>query len=168
MADQQYLVMIAGVYDDVEDAKADFKSIEDLHHKKALAFYESAVFEKDADGQVKILDTDKVTRGRGAAIGAIAGGVLGLAFPPFLLLAGLGAGAGALVGNLASVLGRGNIKEFGEMLDRGQAGVILVGHPTVEGAVEGALTRATEVRKQGVEASADAIQDYVEESDNPI
>lgn len=61
MADQQHLVVIAGVYDSVEDARADFKAIEDLHHEKALAFYESAVFEKEADGQVKVLDTDKVT-----------------------------------------------------------------------------------------------------------
>jgi uncharacterized membrane protein len=97
-------------------------------------------------------------------VGAIAGGILGLAFPPFLLAAGLGAGAGALVGNLASVLGRGNLKEFGEMLDKGQAGVILVGHPTCVEAVEAVLTRATSVRKQGIEASADAIQDYVEET----
>jgi hypothetical protein len=63
------------------------------------------------------------------------------------------------------VLGRGNVKEFGEMLDEGQAGVILVGHPTVEGAAQSAFKNAKSVKTQGVEATADAIQDYVQSTD---
>ena len=86
MAESDSIIGYAGVYADVDDAKADFEVIKAAHREKWIGTYDAALFEKDAEGKVKVLDTDATQRGDGRKVGAIVGGILGVIFPPSILV----------------------------------------------------------------------------------
>ena len=143
MAESDGIIGYAGVYADVEDAKADFEAIKAAHRESWIGTYDAALFEKTADGKVKVLDTDATQRSDGAKVGAIAGVVLGLIFPPSILMgAAVGAGAGAIVGNLVKGFMSGDIKKVADELEPGEAGVILVADATFEAGAEKLMKRA--------------------------
>ena len=81
MAESDGIIGYAGVYANVEDAKADFQFIKEAHRENWIGTYDAALFEKTAEGKVKVLDTDATQRKDGAAVGAIVGGVLALDLP---------------------------------------------------------------------------------------
>lgn len=92
MAETPKLIGYVGLYDNVGDAEADFSSLKDAHKADMLGMYDAALFEKTAEGKIKVLNTDATQRGEGAKVGAIAGGILGVLFPPSILVsAGVGA-----------------------------------------------------------------------------
>ena len=50
------LIVYAGIYADVEDAKADYALVKDLHSKADLIeAYDAAVVERRQDGKVRIV-----------------------------------------------------------------------------------------------------------------
>lgn len=128
MAEQTEAYMVyAGQYGSLADAQQDFQSIKRFHREKFIGQYDSALFTKQEGGKVKIIDTDETARAEGAIGGAIVGGVIGLMFPVFLI--GLAAGTSALSAWMAHIsvgMRRQDIKEMGEMLDEGQAGIMLI------------------------------------------
>ena len=64
----------------------------------------------------------------GAWTGAAVGAVVGILFPPFLLAsAAIGALVGGLVGHLWRGMSHQDIHDFGELLDDGQAALIVLG-----------------------------------------
>jgi len=76
----------------------------------------------------------------------------------------VGAGAGALAGNLMRGIKRKDIKDIGEMLDEGQAGVILVGFTTIEEGMDRLMKRAAKVMKQEVDAQAEELKAQIDEA----
>jgi uncharacterized membrane protein len=164
MARPDGMILYAAQYAALEPAKEDFADIKELHKEKFVGFYDAALFTKEADGKVKIIDTDESGRARGTVVGLVAGGVLGLIFPPTLLLTGLGAGAGALLGHLTTGMPRGDIKELGDMLDAGQAGIILIAETTMEEGLDRLAKRATKVSKKDVDASAADLKNAADEA----
>ena len=163
MSDPDGVVMYFGSYANVDDARADFEAIKLLKKEKFIGDYESALFEKKADGDVKVLDTDATERGWGAKVGLISGAVIGVIFPPSILgMGALGAGAGALAGNIMRGLKRKDVKEIGEMLDAGDAGVVLVGFTTIEEGMDRLMKRAAKVMKQEVDAQAEELKAQID------
>ena len=164
MAESDTIIGYAGVYADVEDAKADFAAIKEAHRESWIGTYDAALFEKNADGKVKVLDTDATQRTTGAEVGVIAGVVLGLIFPPSILAsAAVGAGAGAVVGNLVKGFMAGDIKKIADELEPGEAGVILVADATFEAGAEKLMKRAKKMAKQEVDAQADDVKKAIDE-----
>ncbi len=103
-----------------------------------------------------MLDTDATQRSDGAKVGAIAGVVLALIFPPSLLMgAAVGAGAGAIVGNLVKGFMSGDIKKVADELEPGEAGVILVADATFDAGADKLMKRAKKQAKQEVDAQAE-------------
>ncbi len=113
MADDDQLILYAGSHALQADAEADFRDIKTAHHVGLIGKYQSALFTKQGDGKVKVLNTDSTTRASGAKWGLATGAVVGLLFPP-ALIAGLarGRGIGTLVGHLAKGWGHSDIKEL--------------------------------------------------------
>ena len=164
MAESDSIIGYAGVYADVEDAKADFEVIKEAHRQSWIGTYDAALFEKTADGKVKVLDTDATQRSDGAAVGAIVGGVLALIFPPSILMgAAVGAGVGAVAGNLSKGWMSGDVKKVADELEPGQAGVILVADATFDVGAEKLMKRAKKMAKQQVDAQADDIKKQIDE-----
>src|SRR3954447_3915911 len=127
-----------GVYDSVDDAEADYELVKALHTEAGLIdAYDAAVVEKREDGKVKIVEKHETP----TRVGGVLGGGIGLAtglvialFPAAAIGGGLllgttagGAVLGAVAGHAAAGMSRKDLKEIGEQLDDGQAGLIVVG-----------------------------------------
>lgn len=164
MAEKEFPILYAAAYTSIDDAKADFKDIEELHKEKWIGKYESALFTKKEDGSVKILNTDATSRKRGLKIGGAVGLAVGIIFPPSLLAGALiGGSAGLLGGQLSKGLSRGDIKELGEMLDEGEAGIVLVGVVTPDEALDRYLKKANRVMKKQVDMEAEDLKRAIDE-----
>ena len=66
MADKEQVIVFAGTYGSLHEAELDFTTIKDLHNEKLIGKYEAAVFTKQDDGSVKVVDTDNNSRKKGA------------------------------------------------------------------------------------------------------
>lgn len=129
-------IVIAGSYGELDLAKEDYKTIEQMQSDGYLAHVTAAFVVKDADGKLSVHEhtfSGKVA----AATGAVIGGVLGAAFPPLGLgiIAGLGlgaAGVGAVSGVAGHFLGgvsRKDMQALGDTLHEGEAGLIVFALP---------------------------------------
>jgi uncharacterized membrane protein len=159
----------SGVYSNVEDALADYDAVHDLHTKAGLIdAYDAAVVERKADGKVKIVKKHETP----TRVGGVLGGGVGLAtgivialFPAAaigggLLAATTGGGAllGAVAGHAAAGMSRSDLKEMGEALDSGQAGLVVVAIADMESKIEAAMKRAEKIEAKQVKADEKAIE----------
>ncbi|MCB1248720.1 MAG: DUF1269 domain-containing protein [Acidimicrobiales bacterium] len=164
-----------GTYADVEDAKADYDAVKDLHVEAGLIdAYDAAVIERRADGKVKIVAKHETP----TRVGGVLGGGVGLAtglvialFPAAAigtgLLAGTTAGGaimGAVVGHAAAGMSRKDLKEVGEALDAGTAGLVVVGVSDMEAKIEKAMAKAEKIEAKQLQADAEAIEADANES----
>ena len=92
--------LYAAIYDDIDDAEADYEAVFDLHAAGAIGTFDSAVIRKEEDGKVRVTKTEKPTQ-HGAWTGAGVGALVGIVFPPAVIGSAIvGAGAGGLTGHL--------------------------------------------------------------------
>jgi uncharacterized membrane protein len=168
MAADTFLVY-AGVYDDVDDALADYDALKELHTEADLIdAYDAAVIERRADGKVKIAKKHETPTRAGGVLGGgfgLATGLVVVLFPAAaigggLLAATTGGGAlvGALAGHAAAGMSRKDLKELGEQLDEGQAGLVVVAVSDMEAKVEEAMKRAKKVEAKQMKADAKEIE----------
>ncbi len=157
--------LYAGEYESVEDARADLEALKELHRDHAVGTYDAAVVTKTEEGNVEIVDKIEKPTQHGGWTGLAVGAAIGLIFPPGILLGGLvGAGAGALIGHLHGGMSRQDVKDVGELLDNGEAALIVVGESTVERAVEDATSRAKREMKKQIRADAREMERAVDEA----
>jgi uncharacterized membrane protein len=141
MADQPVFLFL-GVYGDPAIARDDLEVVRDLHATGVIGTYDAAVAVKDADGSVHVDKWEKPTQ-RGAWWGIGAGAVVGILFPPSLLGAAAAGGVtGGLIGHFHGGMSRSDVKELGEMLDTGEACLIVIGKDTLDDALRKADLRA--------------------------
>jgi uncharacterized membrane protein len=153
------LFLYAGEYDSVEDAKADLELLKDLHSEKFVGTYDAAVLTKNEEGKVEIVDKIEKPTQHGGWAGLAVGAAIGLIFPPSVLVSGLvGAGAGALIGHLRGGMSNSDLEELGEMLDRSEAALIIVGEETIERGVDEMVKHAKSEMKKEVRADAKEIE----------
>ena len=159
------MFLYVGEYDSVEDAKADLEELKELHREHVVGTYDAAVITKNEEGKVKIVDKIEKPTQHGGWAGLAVGAALGLIFPPGVLVTGLlGAGAGALIGHLEGGMSRSDLKEVGEMLEKSEAALIVVGEATIERGVEEATRRAKRELKKEVRADAREIERAIDEA----
>ncbi len=161
-------VVFVGVYGNVDDAEADYQAVKDLHVEAGLLdAYDAAVIARRDDGKVKITKKHETPTRVGGVLGGGVGLATGLvvALFPFAaigggLLAGTTAGGallGALAGHAAAGMSRHDLKELGEQLDAGQAGLIVVGVEDVGARVEQAMRNAEKLERKQLQADPEAI-----------
>ena len=157
MADRP-VFLYAAVYDEIDDAEADYEAVFALHDAGAIGTFDSAVIRKEDDGKVRVTKTEKPTQ-HGAWTGAAVGAVVGLIFPPAVLGAAIvGAGAGGLTGHLRKGISRDDLKDLGDELDAGSAAVIVIGESRIEEQLEAALTRSNKLIEKQIDADADELE----------
>jgi uncharacterized membrane protein len=95
---------------------------------KRVTLEDLALVTKAEDGSVKLHQTKDITVGKGARRGTLVGAVIGLAAPPLLGAAVVGAGVGALWGKFRD---RGIdddlMKQVGDMISTGEVVVFALG-----------------------------------------
>src|SRR6201986_1355931 len=158
-----------GVYDNVAGADADYDAVKDLHTKAGLIdAYDAAVVELRADGKVKITKKHETPTRGGGVLGGGAGLATGLvvALFPFaaigggLLVATTAGGAvlGAVTGHAAAGMSRKDLKELGEHLDVGQAGLVVVAVSDTGAEIERAMKQARKIEARQLKADSAEIE----------
>ena len=162
-------IAFVGVYNDVADAEADYQVVKDLHTKEGLIdAYDAAVIERRADGKVKIAKKHETPTRVGGVLGAGVGLATGLVVVLFpfaaigggLLAATTGGGAvlGAVAGHAAAGMSRHDLKELGEHLDAGQAGLVVVGVSDMGSKIEKSMRKARKVETKELKADTASIE----------
>ena len=121
------LFALAGTYDDVDAAKADWKEVRKFHGAARIGKFQAAIFTKRAEDDIHVIDTTSTTRTTGAKWGTLAGAVALVLFPPAAVTELVGAAAiGALTGNVLKGWGPADVRRLGECVDVGQSGILLI------------------------------------------
>jgi uncharacterized membrane protein len=163
------LMVYVGVYGSAEGAEADYQLVKDLHRDAGLIdAYDAAVVERREDGKTKITKKHETPTRAGGVLGGGVGLATGLvvALFPFaaigggLLAATTGGGAvlGAVAGHAAAGMSRHDLKELGEHLDAGQAGLVVVAVSDMGAKVEKAMERAEKLEQREMKADNEAIE----------
>ena len=163
------LLAYVGVYDSVEGAEADYQLVHDLHSEAGLIdAWDAAVIERRDDGKVKIVKKHETP----TRVGGVLGGGVGLAtglvvvlFPFAAVGGGLlaattagGAVLGAVAGHAAAGMSRHDLKELGEQLDAGTAGLVVVAVSDMGAKVEAAMKRAEKVQQKEMKVDTAEIE----------
>jgi uncharacterized membrane protein len=142
MAKPDAVFIYIGTYPSEVTARADYEVVKDLHAVGAVGTYDAAVVTKDDAGKVHVNKDEMATR-HGAWGGAAVGALVGILFPPAILAsAAAGAAIGGVSGHLWRGMSRADCKELGEVIDDGQAALVIVGESTIEQAVDKAALKA--------------------------
>jgi uncharacterized membrane protein len=162
------LIAFVAIYDNVEAAEADYELVKELHTEADLIdAYDAAVVER-RNGKTKIVKKHETPTRVGGVLGGGVGLATGLvvALFPFaaigggLLAATTGGGAilGAVAGHAAAGMSRSDLKELGEHLDSGQAGLVVVAVSDMQAKVEKALERAEKIERRELKADTAEIE----------
>jgi uncharacterized membrane protein len=163
------LIAFVGIYDSVEEAEADYQAVKALHTEAGLIdAYDAAVVERREDGKTKIVKKHETP----TRVGGVLGGGVGLATGlvvvlfPFAavgggILAGTTAGGailGAVAGHAAAGMSRHDLKDLGEHLDKGTAGLVVVAVSDMGAKVERAMERAAKLEQKELKADTAEIE----------
>jgi uncharacterized membrane protein len=136
MAKADGVFIFIGTYPSEPVARDDYEVVKNLHAAGAVGTYDAAVITKDADGKVHENKDETSTR-HGAWGGVAVGAVVGLLFPPAIIgSAAVGAAVGGVGGHLWKGLSRSDVKELGDLIDSGEACLLVIGESTIEDAID--------------------------------
>jgi hypothetical protein len=125
--DSEKLIVYTAVYDNTDAALADLEALEELHNRDMLGKYDAAVVDK-ANGKAHIVK--RVDRPAYSVVPELFGG---------------------------GTLPRKELHEAAAELTTGDAGLVVVGEPTLEKAFDEAVTRAVKTAKRSFDSIADEL-----------
>ena len=174
MSDLVNMTVFAASYENLEAAESDYDLVKALYHELDLMdTFDAAVLQKNKRGKVKIVKKHEQPTRDGAWLGAgwgLATGLVAALFPAAAIGTGLlavttGAGAaiGALAGHAVGGMSRHDLKDLGEALDVGEAGLIVIAATDVGARVEGALNEAEKIIKKQIKADQKEIEKEIKE-----
>jgi hypothetical protein len=134
MAKERELAIYVGVYGNVDDARADMDAIEQLHKEDLVGTFDAAVVDQQKGKPHIVKRMDR----------------------PVVRVIPEELGFGPL--------SRKELKEAAAELSANQAGLVVVGQPTLEKGFDKAVTRATKIVKRTVDATAEEIADEMKEA----
>jgi uncharacterized membrane protein len=134
MAEKSSMIIYAAAYDNVTTALADLDTVEQLHKDKMIGKFDAAVVDKES-GKPHV--ARRIDRPRIRVIPEWFGG---------------------------GTLPRKELHDAAEQLTANQAGLIVIGEPTIEKGLDEALTKAAKVVKHTVEATTDEISSELQEA----
>jgi uncharacterized membrane protein len=167
MAENDILFVLAASYDSVEGAEADYQAVKALYHEVAASHdFVAAVLERDEEGTVKVVRKHEQPTRHGSAKGLGWGLAVGAAFAllPAIGLAGAlatagGAGAaiGAVKGHVQGGMRDDDLKELGEVLEKGRAGLIVVYATNMADQIAASIKAENRYVSKQIDANADEL-----------
>ncbi len=151
----EIFVATYGTEDGAAAAAKDFQAAE---RDGAIDLIDAAVIVHTADGKVKFDETADPSGKKWAKRGAIAGGVVGLIFPPSIIVsAAVGGGAGGLWGKIRDKGFKDeDLKEIGDSLPPGSSAIIAVAEDRMVAQLERSISGYQKISKHAVSAEAAA------------
>ena len=134
MAEKEHLVVYAAAYETADAALTDLDAIEQLHKDEIIGQYDAAVIDQENGKPHVVKRMDR----------------------PHIRVIPEWFGGGALP--------RKELHEAAGQLTASQAGLIAVGEPTIEQALDKALAGAASVVKRNVDATTDEITSELQEA----
>jgi uncharacterized membrane protein len=164
MAKADAVFLYLGTYPSEVAARSDYDVVKDLHAVGAVGSYDAAVVTKDASGKVHVNKDEMATR-HGGWGGAAAGAVVGILFPPAILAsAAVGGAIGGISGHLWRGMSRSDVKELGDVIDAGEAALLIVGESTIEEAIDKADLKAEKHVAKEINANAKEVDKEIKEA----
>ena len=164
MAKPDAVFIYIGTYPSEAAARDDYELVKGLHAAGAVGTYDASVVTKDFAGKVHVNKDETATR-HGAWGGAAVGAVVGILFPPAIIgTAIVGAAVGGVGGHLWRGMSRADVKELGEIIDDGQAALLIVGESKVQQAVDKAALKAEKHVAKELDVSAKDVDRAVQET----
>ena len=168
------LYVIAAAYDDVDLAIADYEAVKALYREEKTSHdFDAAVIAKDEDGRVRIVKKHEQPTRHGAAVGlgwGLATGVVAALFPPIGIgiaaAGGAGAALGGVAGHASGGMSRGDLKDLGEALDAGQAGLIAVYETNLADQVAANIKAANRVISRETDMAADQLAEDMKQAES--
>lgn len=154
MADPTYTLLVAG-YEDPTSAHGDFAALRELERGGAITIVAAVVASRDEDGTVHVDERGDHSTVAGTGVGAVAGLLVGIIFPPaWFASTVVGGGIGAAIGKLRQRHHKNELEEaVEESLKPGTSGVVAVFENRFLSAVENALAASTKVTTRDVDAA---------------
>src|SRR5580693_7946517 len=147
----------AAAYPDLSGAEADYEMLLELHAADLVGTYDVALVSKDEDGKVHVMKHEKPTQ-HGAWTGLAVGAVVGILFPPSIVGAAVVGGVGGgVLGHMFRGMSRHDAKDLGELLDNGQAALVVVGKSRVQEQLDKILARAQKSTEREVAIDAEEL-----------
>ncbi|MGO9457106.1 MAG: DUF1269 domain-containing protein [Acidimicrobiales bacterium] len=164
MAKADGVFLYLGTYPDEASCRADYEVVKDLHAAGAVGTYDAAVVTKDDKGKVHVSKDEMATR-HGGWGGAAVGAVVGILFPPSIIAgAVIGGAIGGVSGHLWRGMSRSDVKELGDLIDTGQAALLVVGESTIEAALNKAELKAAKHVTKEIDANAKDVDKAIKDA----
>ncbi|MGA9160508.1 MAG: DUF1269 domain-containing protein [Actinomycetota bacterium] len=159
MSEKDTLIVLAGSYDSVSDAEVDYEAVKALYANAGVGHdFDAAVLERGADGKVKVADKHEASTRHGAweglALGAAAAILPGIGLGVGMAV---GAGIGAVTGHIKGGMKDDDLKELGAVLDKGQAGLIVIYATNMADQVAASIKAENRFVSQEIDANADEL-----------
>jgi uncharacterized membrane protein len=172
------LFVAAASYDSVDGAVSDYEAIKALYYEiKTSDDFDAAVITKNDEGKVEIVKKHEQPTRHGAAHGlgwGLAAGAVAALFPAVGILgalaAGGGAGAaiGAVSGHVAGGMRRDDLRELGDVLDEGQAGLIVVYATNMADQVAANIKAANRIVSKATDMAADELAHEIKDAEAAV
>jgi uncharacterized membrane protein len=171
--DNDTLYVIAAAYDDTDAAVADYEAVKLLYREvKTSHDFDASVVAKDEDGKVRIVKKHEQPTRHGAAVGlgwGLAVGVVATLFPPVgigIAAAGAGGAAiGGVAGHASGGMSRSDLKELGDVLDAGQAGLVVIYETNLADQVAANIKAANRIVSRATDMAADQLADDMKKAE---
>jgi uncharacterized membrane protein len=120
--------IIVVAYPEEEKAKDILEKANEAEKQKTFQFWDAAVVRKDEKGHYHYNEAKDMSTPRGAGIGAVVGGLLGLPGGPagIVLGAGLGAAIGGFAANTDAGVNDDRLEDVGHALQSGNSALLIV------------------------------------------
>ena len=123
------ITVVVAIYENEIDATLGLATLQRMEKDGEIELQDAAVLVKEGSSdRLKIKETAEITPKKGALKGAVAGGIIGVIFPPAVLAMGaVGAAAGAALGHFTDQGFKNNLlKEMGEEVPSGGSAFVVV------------------------------------------
>ncbi len=157
-------VIVVGTYENRHRAELDYEHIaknrEELWSERIYAI---ALVERTAAGKAKVVNHLEPEADAGGIAGTVVGGLLGLFYPPLILVtAAAGGGVARAAAHLWHGVSRKDIAELGALIDTGEGAVMVIASKLPDD-VESVLPHATHAAHRTMTHKHEDIESLIAE-----
>ena len=143
------LIAFIATYDDVADARLDYREIRQAHSQGFIGEYDAAIVWKNAKGKIEIDSVSDEASRKWLWAGLGIGALIGLIFPPSILAtSAIGALSGAVIGKFRDGIAQDDLKQLGEALTGDNSALVVVAQDRVTEALDKIGARLDASNKQ--------------------